>query len=83
MRTSTVGWLLIMMAVAAPVLGAEKGSLHPQVELKTSVGTIVLELNADKAPQTVTNFLAYVDAGFYDGTVFHRVIPGFMIQGGG
>ena len=51
--------------------------------LSTNVGDITLELFADKAPITVKNFLAYVDAGFYDGTIFHRVIPDFMIQGGG
>ena len=56
---------------------------HPRVALDTSKGEIILELYADKAPQTVSNFLTYVDAGFYDGTIFHRVIPGFMIQGGG
>jgi peptidyl-prolyl cis-trans isomerase A (cyclophilin A) len=54
-----------------------------QVLMKTSQGDITLMLDADKAPLTVANFLAYVDAGFYDGTIFHRVIPGFMIQGGG
>lgn len=53
------------------------------VELKTSMGNIVLELNAKAAPVTVKNFLEYVEAGFYDGTIFHRVISGFMIQGGG
>jgi peptidyl-prolyl cis-trans isomerase A (cyclophilin A) len=53
------------------------------VVLSTSHGDVVLELDAEKAPITVQNFLAYVDAGFYDGTIFHRVIPGFMIQGGG
>ena len=53
------------------------------VELKTSMGNIVLELNARAAPATVKNFLEYVDADFYNGTIFHRVIPGFMIQGGG
>ncbi len=53
------------------------------VVLETSLGTIKLELYPDKAPVTVQNFLAYVDEGFYDGTVFHRVIPNFMIQGGG
>ena len=56
---------------------------NPRVEIDTSQGKIVLELHADKAPATVANFLAYVDAKFYDGTIFHRVIPGFMIQGGG
>jgi peptidyl-prolyl cis-trans isomerase B (cyclophilin B) len=53
------------------------------VELHTNHGVIKLELNAEKAPKTVANFLAYVKKGHYDGTVFHRVIDGFMIQGGG
>ena len=51
--------------------------------LDTSLGKIVLELEPDKAPKTVDNFLTYVREGFYDGTIFHRVIPGFVIQGGG
>ncbi len=55
----------------------------PQVTLKTSLGEIVVELNPTKAPVTVKNFLDYVNAGFYNGTIFHRVIDGFMIQGGG
>jgi peptidyl-prolyl cis-trans isomerase B (cyclophilin B) len=53
------------------------------VKLETNFGTITLELYADKAPTTVENFLNYVKEGFYDGTIFHRVINGFMIQGGG
>jgi len=53
------------------------------VEFVTSMGTFVIELDGAAAPVTVENFLAYVDAGFFDGTVFHRVIPGFMAQGGG
>lgn len=53
------------------------------VELKTDLGTIEVALDRDKAPVTVDNFLAYVDSGFYDGIIFHRVIPGFMAQGGG
>lgn len=56
---------------------------NPQVELKTSQGTIVIELDADKAPKTVENFLQYAKDGFYNGTIFHRVIDNFMIQGGG
>lgn len=56
---------------------------HPQVLMETNYGTVVMELYPDKAPKTVENFLAYVHEGFYDGTVFHRVIPNFMIQGGG
>ncbi len=55
----------------------------PHVEIHTNLGTIVLELNAEKAPKTVENFLQYVDDKFYDGTIFHRVINGYMIQGGG
>jgi len=53
------------------------------VEMKTSAGTIVIELNGEKAPNTVENFLGYVNAGFYNGTIFHRIIDGFMVQGGG
>ena len=53
------------------------------VVIETSMGTMKAELFQDKAPVTVANFLAYADAGFYDGTIFHRVIPNFMIQGGG
>ena len=53
------------------------------VIMGTSKGTIKIELDAEKAPETVKNFLQYVDDNFYDGTIFHRVIPGFMIQGGG
>ena len=56
---------------------------NPQVVLETSLGPVVLELYHEQAPITVANFLSYVDSHFYDGTIFHRVIPGFMIQGGG
>ena len=55
----------------------------PKVEFKTTLGNFVVELDADKAPKTTANFLNYVKSGFYNGTVFHRVIDGFMIQGGG
>jgi cyclophilin family peptidyl-prolyl cis-trans isomerase len=67
---------------AAAQDAAAKGG-KPVVTLTTSLGVIELELDAEKAPVTVDNFLAYVDAGHFDGTIFHRVIPGFMIQGGG
>ncbi len=63
---------------ALPALAA-----NPQVELDTTAGKIVIELHPEAAPKTVENFLAYVKSGQYDGTQFHRVIPGFMIQGGG
>lgn len=72
---------LVMLSAAAAGPGAL--AAEPQVDLKTSAGTIRLELYPGKAPKTVENFLQYVKAGHYDGTIFHRVIPGFMIQGGG
>lgn len=56
---------------------------NPKVAIDTSYGTVVVELYPDKAPETVANFLQYVDSGFYENTIFHRVIDGFMIQGGG
>ena len=56
---------------------------NPIVEIKTNKGTVLVELNPQKAPNTVANFLQYVKEGFYSGTIFHRVIAGFMIQGGG
>lgn len=63
--------------------GCERSTTNPVVEMKTSMGTIVIELYADRAPVTVENFLAYVDAGYYEGLIFHRVMSDFMIQGGG
>lgn len=55
----------------------------PKVEFKTNLGSFVVELDSVKAPKTTANFLNYVNSGFYNGTIFHRVIDGFMIQGGG
>jgi peptidyl-prolyl cis-trans isomerase A (cyclophilin A)/peptidyl-prolyl cis-trans isomerase B (cyclophilin B) len=72
---------LVVLSAAAASPGAF--AADPQVDLKTSAGTIRLELYPGKAPKTVENFLQYVKDGHYNGTVFHRVIPGFMIQGGG
>lgn len=75
---------LLKLAALALFLVTLTAQAAPQnILMKTSKGDITLELDADKAPETVANFLAYVDAGFLDGTIFHRVIPGFMIQGGG
>ena len=74
--------LPLLILAAATILSAQTPA-NPQVVMKTSKGDIVLELDPDRAPVTVKNFLAYVDAKFYDGTIFHRVINGFMIQGGG
>jgi cyclophilin family peptidyl-prolyl cis-trans isomerase len=68
-----------VMSAGMPAVSAE----NPKVVLETSRGMIVLELYPDKAPETVKNFLDYVDAKYYNGTIFHRVIPKFMIQGGG
>jgi len=56
---------------------------NPKALFETSKGNITIELNAEKAPITVENFIRYVSEGFYDGTIFHRVIPNFMVQGGG
>ncbi len=71
------------LALAALLLAGSALAANPQVELKTSLGSIAIELYPDKAPKTVDNFLQYVKDGFYDGTIFHRVIPKFMAQGGG
>ena len=73
------------LLVVLPMLAvfADGQAAAPQVQLETTQGTVTLELYEDKAPQTVKNFLTYVDDGYYDGTVFHRVIKGFMVQGGG
>lgn len=71
------------LLVAATSLLCHAANAAPTVEMTTSVGKIVIELNAEKAPKSVANFLQYAREGFYAGTVFHRVIPGFMIQGGG
>jgi cyclophilin family peptidyl-prolyl cis-trans isomerase len=72
--------LLTSPAVPLPLPPAQSDRV---VVMETSLGTIKIELNAEKAPGTVKNFLGYVDDKFYDGTTFHRVIPTFMIQGGG
>jgi peptidyl-prolyl cis-trans isomerase A (cyclophilin A) len=72
---------LFILSVAAVPSGAL--AADPQVDVKTNVGTIRIELYPAKAPKTVENFLQYVKDGHYNGTIFHRVIPGFMVQGGG
>jgi len=72
---------LVMLSVAAGAPGAL--AADPQVDLKTNHGTIRLELYPAKAPKTVENFLQYVKDGHFNGTIFHRVIDGFMVQGGG
>jgi cyclophilin family peptidyl-prolyl cis-trans isomerase len=77
---------LLTTFISALLLLATAGSAladNPKVRMETTEGTITMELYPDKAPKSVENFLAYVDEGYYDGAVFHRVIDGFMIQGGG
>jgi peptidyl-prolyl cis-trans isomerase A (cyclophilin A) len=81
-------WFCGLLAAAVLVCGcgeAAKTTIPTSniVKLETNMGNIVIELDRQAVPVTVKNFLGYVEAGFYDGTIFHRVIPGFMIQGGG
>lgn len=72
-----------IFATLTVLVALSAAAANPQVEMRTSMGTVVIELYPDKAPLTVDNFLQYAKDRHYDGTVFHRVIPGFMIQGGG
>jgi len=78
MRKTVLTLVALLMLV-----GFETSAAAESVVVETSYGNITIELDSAKAPATVANFLAYVDAGFYDGTIFHRVIRDFMIQGGG
>jgi cyclophilin family peptidyl-prolyl cis-trans isomerase len=81
MRKTLVTLLFALSSSLA--LAADKVPAHPHIEMVTSLGTIKLELDGRQAPITVAHILKLVDSGFYDGTIFHRVIPGFMAQGGG
>ncbi len=89
MRSLTsVCFILLFGASLTTFAAEEKGAkpdpgMHPRVSMETTLGNIVLELDAEKAPATTVNFIRYVDEGFYNGTIFHRVIKDFMIQGGG
>jgi len=75
--------IMILVAGILVMVAGDAWAVSPRVELETSMGDIVLELAPHRAPKAVDNFLQYVKVGFYDGTIFHRVIKGFMIQGGG
>ena len=76
--------LLLSIAALALTFNIQlANAANPKVKIETTKGTMIVELYPDKAPVTVANFLAYVNAGTYDGTIFHRVIKGFMNQGGG
>jgi len=77
----TVGFHLILWLLL--IVGSHTFAANPKVEIQTNHGSIQLELYPEKAPKTVENFLTHVKDGFYNGTIFHRVIAGFMIQGGG
>ena len=80
-RFMMAGLVALIAGAGGSLPAAAKG--NPMVVISTSMGDIKLELYQDKAPLTVQNFLDYAKAGYYDGTILHRVIPGFMIQGGG
>ena len=83
--TLLAGLTLTAGSLGAPQLAAADDAAvqHTQVKVVTNLGDMIIELYPDKAPVTVENFLKYVDDGYYEGTIFHRVIEGFMIQGGG
>lgn len=81
LRKALIGTLWACSTLIASLASAEEA--NPKVMMKTTDGDITIELFADKSPITVGNFLRYVDEGHFDGTIFHRVIPNFMIQGGG
>ena len=75
--------LMILLFTTGLPAAAKEPADNPRVRVTTSLGVIELELDMQRAPGTVRNFMNYVERGFYNGTIFHRVIPGFMIQGGG
>ena len=81
MRRRFLKFLSVGVLTAMSAVASAQGA--PKVAMKTSMGNIVIEVYPDKAPKSAENFLAYVKSGFYNGTIFHRVINGFMIQGGG
>ncbi len=76
-------YLLFLLTFPAAGLAQDRVAAHPHIQFETTAGKIVLELEGRRAPVTVANFLELIDSGYYDGTVFHRVIGDFMIQGGG
>jgi cyclophilin family peptidyl-prolyl cis-trans isomerase len=84
MIAKRIAVLLVCCAAVLSTQGnAQQTSDNSMVKMTTSLGEITIELYPDQAPETVENFLQYTDSGFFDGTIFHRVIPGFVLQGGG
>ena len=83
MNTTYLLMFFLLFGIVGSAAAQGGTSTHPRVSFDTSKGKIVIELFEDKAPKTVANFLQYVKSGHFDGTIFHRVIPGFVIQGGG
>jgi peptidyl-prolyl cis-trans isomerase A (cyclophilin A) len=82
-RRLTVITLALVFAASSEGVAMEEKKVNPSVIFETSLGNITVELSQDKAPKTVANFLEYVKTGYFKGTIFHRVIKGFMVQGGG
>lgn len=83
MRSMSLAAFFLSFAIQASAAAQPANPANPVVVLETTLGDIVIELRQDRAPVSVQNFLAYARSGHYDGTVFHRVLKGFMIQGGG
>lgn len=83
MRTPLFLMMLLLTSTLSFAKEKPMSDTHTKVKLTTSLGTVVIQLNTEKAPVSAANFLTYVNEGFYNGTIFHRVIPGFMAQGGG
>ncbi|NOV28438.1 peptidyl-prolyl cis-trans isomerase [Methylomonas sp. ZR1] len=83
MRTTLVYLMLFLFSTLSFATENKMSNTHSKVKLTTSLGDVVIQLEDEKAPVSAANFLAYVKQGFYAGTIFHRVIPGFMAQGGG
>jgi peptidyl-prolyl cis-trans isomerase A (cyclophilin A) len=83
LRTFTMRKIIASLFMISSLIASATSFAGPKVEFKTTMGNFVVELDSVKAPKTTANFLNYVNSGFYNGTIFHRVIDGFMIQGGG
>ena len=83
MRNIVLALMLLLTTTYSFATGNKMSDTQTKVKLTTSLGDIVIQLNAEKAPISTENFLTYVKEGFYNGTIFHRVMPGFMAQGGG